>query len=32
MKRGIISCAGNERLPYKVQSADLKLVAGRKTA
>ncbi|KAF0145738.1 MAG: S-adenosylmethionine decarboxylase [Nitrospirae bacterium] len=32
MKRGIISCAGNERLPYKVQSADLKLVAGCKTA
>ncbi len=32
MKRGIISCAGNERLPYKVQSADLKLVAGGKTA
>ena len=32
IKRGIISCAGNERLPYKVQSADLKLVAGRKTA
>lgn len=32
MKRGIISCANNERLPYKVQGADLNLVAGCKTA
>ncbi len=32
MKRGILSCALNERLPFKVQATDLNLVAGCKTA
>ena len=32
MKRGIISCVNNERLPYKVQGADLNLITGCKTA
>jgi S-adenosylmethionine decarboxylase len=31
MKRGILSHTG-ERIPYKIQNADLNLVAGRKTA
>ncbi|MBI4686167.1 MAG: adenosylmethionine decarboxylase [Nitrospirae bacterium] len=32
MKRGILSYSNNVRLPYKVQGADLSLVAGCKSA